>query len=48
MERVVCEVWSEAWVEDRARGEYRFNSLTKAKKKREEIAMSFASSVKGA
>ena len=48
MERVVCEVWSEAWVEDRARGEYIFNSLIKQKIKREEIAMSFASSVKGA
>ena len=40
----MCEVWSEAWVEDRARGEYRFNSLMK-QKKIEEIA-SFASSVK--
>jgi hypothetical protein len=33
----VCEVWSEAWVEDRARGEYRFNSLIKQKKKEKKL-----------
>ena len=34
MERVVCEVWVETWVEDRTREEYMFNSLMKQKKKR--------------
>jgi hypothetical protein len=49
VERVVCEVWVETWVEDRTRGEYMFNSLMKQKKKREEIAMSrFAQNIKGA
>jgi hypothetical protein len=39
----VCEEWVEAWVEDRTRGEYRFNSLIKKQKKRRNCDVSVCS-----